>query len=83
MTTAATATTDDDEGHHRHSHTHRRASYVVSTSVPHAQVSKTDEHILATLFILCPEALMCIGSSERHVENPTTANDEEGQRLVN
>lgn len=42
-----------------------------------------DEHILATLFILCPEALMCIGSSERHVENPTTGNDEEGQLLVN
>jgi hypothetical protein len=42
-----------------------------------------DEHILATLFILCPKALMCIGSRERHVDGPPSGTDEEDQHLLN
>jgi hypothetical protein len=37
-----------------------------------------DEYALATLFILCPEALLCIGSKERYVDE-TELEDEEGQ----
>mmetsp|Transcript_37824 Transcript_37824/g.92065 ORF Transcript_37824/g.92065 Transcript_37824/m.92065 type:complete len:143 (-) Transcript_37824:255-683(-) len=41
------------------------------------------EHVLATLFILCPEALLCIGgASKRNIPDDTAQASEEGELLL-
>lgn len=36
-----------------------------------------EEHALATLFILCPEALLCIGAKDRHVDESEIVDEED------